>query len=494
MNYLINNYQFLPEIYYSFCISNEILENISLSFKKTMLLKNNIYKNLNFNNYSSIIGVREDKKIKIKGELLNNCELFFIDNIEIVGNAKLEHFLYLENCLIDNLIINENYHFNAFHSHLIFNHCQFKNELKINNNTNILFNNCNLIKYSNLNIINMIYINLKQEDIIEKYYIYNFQSAILNVYLYLYKHIKQNYLFKPSLIFKNNQYYLKLIKENVIYLEPIQYCISPGLVKPNSNKGINLYTFLLNAIGKQSMVVIPNGVYYLDTEIEIDYHLIGIGFPIINILEKGLFIVKKNFIIIEGFKFKNFSSNIIFFIYQNNITLMNIFIHNEKNPNKSSKSLIIIQGNNNFINNIWLYNNNRNYEYGIVNMGNNNVLLSIFTDSFLKSNIYNLGNYLEIIYFNNEVIHNQGIISSKKLILLGSSFFSFSVINENFFLTIDSIIKNSFVIYLDDYHSIFHSRLLYFPYFINYEKFKKDDSKIKKIIYHYSKQLFLLVN
>jgi len=494
MDLIIHSNEFMPEIYYSFSVypSNNLYESYDF-YKKTLLLKHHLLQSsIDFNQYENIIGLNEKKKIKINGELLENCKFSFISNVEIIGKTILSHFLYLHESIFDKLVLSDDYILNGYNTHFICQYCIFHQPIQLNNLTNLLLEDCQFINTTNLNIINLIYISLQPNDIVEKYYIYNYQSATLNVFLQLYKHLQQNYLQKPLLVYKQNKYFLKFIKGRDISYYSMDYCISPGVFKPN-NKGISIYSFLQKAIGRQKVVIIPNGIYYLDKKVEIDYHLIGIGFPIIHFIRNGQIIMKKSYIMIEGFRIRNYTHNFTIVIEDNHITLMNICIRNERKKKLlEPRTMILIESDYNFIHNLWLFNRNKNYNYGIINAGNHNLILSIYSDAFLESNILNTGLYTDVIFFNSEIIQNLGILSNNKIILLGSSFFSYSVISENYKITLDSIIKNTYILYLDDYMSIHESKLLYFPYFINYDKSKKEENKVRKIIYHPQKQLFLL--
>jgi hypothetical protein len=488
---LLNNNEFLPEIYYSFYVHDKKKINTSDFNAKTLLINNNVFINLNNYHFDCILGLNEFKKYKIKSNLINNYKISYISNVELCGQFNLKNFFYLHDCIIDSLNIIDNTIYNNIsdyylNNNLIFNNCFFKNPINVSNLTNILFQDCNIIEYNNLNIINLVYLNT---HIKERFYIYNQQSAILNVILNLYKNIQTNYLNKPLLIYKNKKYYIKIIKNNISSYHLIDYCISPGIKIPK-NYGIDIYSFLTNPFNK-NFIFIPNGIYYLDKPILLNASIIGIGLPLINFIINGQIILKKSNIIIEGLKIHNYTNNNLIILLENNNTLMNLIIQNEK-KNNNLNSLILVYGNFNFLNNICLLNHQKNYEYGLINMGNYNLFISIYMDVFKKCNFYNLGLNNDIIYLNNEVVQNYGIISKFKLIVLGCCFISFCVHSLNYKLTDDSIIKNSYILYLDDYKSIYESKLLYFPYFINFDKTKKEECKIKKIKFDYFKNSFLL--
>ena len=486
MNVLNQPLEFMPEIYYSFIVSNQYYDtNIS---NKTLLLCSNIISSMDIKKFNCIIGINDKKKIQLKSEFINQHHFDYLSNIEILGSCYFD-YVYLHECWIENMKIIEDSILNGFNSHLVLMNCKFKNQIQINNLSNLLLYECSMPILQNLNIVNIVHIN--GSHFFDKYYIYNKQSASINISLQQYKFLKPNILYKPILIRKKNKYYMKFNVDNKFYYKFIDYCISPGVNKPK-HRGINLYEFLKNGNTKE-LIVIPNGIYYLEKSVPIQSHLIGIGFPIIHFCYNAQFILQQPSIMIEGIKIKNYSNQAIFVINSQNTTLMNIYIENQI-KSKEGNSFIIINSNYNYLNNLWLFNLHQCYDYGILIMGNYNVFISVYLDAFKSANIYNMGEHNELIYINHDIISNYAIMSLKKIQMIGNSFFSYSVYNETYNITHDSIIKNSYIIYLDDYNSIYASKLLYFPYFINYDKIKKEEYKIKKIIYIHKQQCFLLSN
>jgi len=501
----LNHCEFMPEMYYSFHVPNADMkgsESTSPSsidtFRRTLLLKDarsaSLYRQYHL--YDNIIGIPSLKEIKIKGSLLSDTSFTFLSNIEIVGEAHLRPFFYLEDCCIDQLYIADETHLHPrrFYSHFHFKSCSFRYPIQSTHMTNLLFEKCNPMEYSDLNIVNIIHVlhhSLSTTHHYDQHYIYHKQSAIIHIIMAFYKHIRYNYQFKPQLCFRNQQYLLLFKRDHQEEEYWIDYCISPGIMRPLSAKGISITSFLHQSNGKK-LIVIPNGIYYIDQPVDISCHMIGIGFPIIHFIQHGQIICKHSFIMIEGLDIRNHTEQVLFTLEKDSITLMNIKIQNEP-KSKHGYAMISILSSFNYLNNIRLLNQTKHYQHGIVLMGNSNILLSISSDAFQKCNFFNFGVHNHFIYINSEVTHNLAVQSTQKLIVLGSSFFCYSVLNETYLLSHDSVLKNTYILYMDDYQSIHESKLLYFPYFINYEKKKiiSDLLSVKQITYEPHSQLFL---
>lgn len=171
------------------------------------------------------------------------------------------------------------------------------------------------------------------------------------------------YVKPPLLLYINGKYTLQLGDlDKTTSPDFLSYCAFPGtLEKPQ----ILTAEFFDTA---NDFIILPAGIYQIKETIHVYSNLVGIGLPIIQFLNQSQLIFHKEFcssIIFDNYSgIMNYGSIDSFLTIQSdNVSLFDIFMRNGGPIDVAhiNDSMLIIQGKNTYLNNLWLWNADHNY-------------------------------------------------------------------------------------------------------------------------------------
>jgi hypothetical protein len=117
----------------------------------------------------------------------------------------------------------------------------------------------------------------------------------------------------PRLIYDDRIWKIRFYQENGSIDREIQYCADPGKIAPSQDKilegtaGTNLNDFFI-ANSNVDMIVLPAGYYFITQSIEIKAHLIGIGIPVLRLLNGATLTFSGNKQIVSSVVIDNFNT------------------------------------------------------------------------------------------------------------------------------------------------------------------------------------------